>query len=186
MLDTSASIDRQNTTNVLDGLALDGLDVLSRRIQLLVLAGLAGEEDETSFVGLEALDVGSQGLLGDGGAARVHGDTDGGRKLARDACFLCGKDLLVLNSVQEENLWLSIYPVYPRCHVSMLFILRLLPLLLSGISCGSYLQLGERETAASSSTSVVLDGRASHDGAELVHWTGSDTGCLCETVASTA
>ena len=57
------------------------------------LAGLRGlalarEEDEAALVGLQALDVGLEGLLGKVLAARVDGDTDGGRELAGNAGLL--------------------------------------------------------------------------------------------------
>jgi len=65
-------------------LAVD-VDVLDGSL-LLSLAGLTsgnllvvdGEEDELGDVGLEALNVGVQGLLGDVLAASINADTDGG------------------------------------------------------------------------------------------------------------
>jgi hypothetical protein len=42
----------------------------------------------------------------------------------------------------------------------------------------SYLQLSKGETTASADAAVVLDGRASHDGAELVDGTGCEGGGL--------
>ena len=60
-----------------DGLCgLGGLLVLGG-IGLLGLVGLAGENDEAGLVLLQALDVGSKGLLGEVVAAGIDGDTDG-------------------------------------------------------------------------------------------------------------
>ena len=42
----------------------------------------------------------------------------------------------------------------------------------------SYLQLSQGETTAGTDTAVVLDGRASHNGSELVDGAGSDGGSL--------
>jgi hypothetical protein len=50
----------------------------------------------------------------------------------------------------------------------------------------AHLQLSERETATSAHAAVVLDGGASHNGAELVDWAGSDLGgflLACDTAA---
>jgi len=65
-----------------------GLHLLGRSLTGLGGLGLAGEEDEASLVGLQALDVGLERLLGQVLAAGVDGDTDGGRQLAWDAGFL--------------------------------------------------------------------------------------------------
>ena len=54
-----------------------GSKVLSTGVALLWLADLAGEEDEFRTVGLEALDVGSEGWNGVVDTAVVDGDTDG-------------------------------------------------------------------------------------------------------------
>jgi hypothetical protein len=42
----------------------------------------------------------------------------------------------------------------------------------------TYLQLSQGETTAGTDTAVVLDGRASDNGSELVDGTGSDGGSL--------
>ena len=56
-------LDWQNLAKVLDNLAiilLDIRDVLLCSVKGLVLSGFAREENKTSVVGFEALDVGSQ------------------------------------------------------------------------------------------------------------------------------
>jgi len=63
---------------------LGGLDVFGRGVTLLRRLGLAGEEDEAGVVGLQALDVGGEGLLGEVLSAGVDCDTDGCSKLARN------------------------------------------------------------------------------------------------------
>ena len=67
---------------------LGGLGVLSGSLAGLGRLALAGEEDEAALVGLQALDVGLEGLLGEVLAAWVDADTDGWGKLAGDASFL--------------------------------------------------------------------------------------------------
>ena len=67
---------------------LGSLDLLSASVTLLGCLGLAWEQNEAGSEGLEALDVGLEGLLGKVLAARVDGDTDGWRKLAWDTGFL--------------------------------------------------------------------------------------------------
>lgn len=49
-----------------------------------------------------------------------------------------------------------------------------------------YLQLSKGETTASTDTAVVLDGRAAHNGAQLVNRTRSNSGGLSETGLTTA
>jgi hypothetical protein len=49
-----------------------------------------------------------------------------------------------------------------------------------------YLQLLEREATTGPNATVVFDGRASHNGAQLVHWARSNSGGLCETCLTTA
>lgn len=66
----------------------DGLELVLGGVALLGLVALLGEQDQTLLVGLEALDVGGQGLLGDVLAAGVDGDTDGRGVLAGDASGL--------------------------------------------------------------------------------------------------
>lgn len=48
-----------------------------------------------------------------------------------------------------------------------------------------YLQLSQSETTAGTDTAVVLDGRAVHNGTQLVHRTGSNGSSLGETVFTT-
>lgn len=67
---------REGQGGVDQGDDLAGVNVLA--VTSLGLAGLAGEDNQASLVGLEALDVGGKGLLGEVGAAGVDGDTDGG------------------------------------------------------------------------------------------------------------
>jgi len=67
---------------------LGGLGVLGGSLAVLGRLALAREEDEAALVGLQALDVGLEGLLGEVLAARVDGDTDGGRELAGNAGLL--------------------------------------------------------------------------------------------------
>lgn len=74
----------------------DGLELVVGGVALLGLVALLGEEDQALLVGLEALDVGGQGLLGDVLAAGVDGDTDGGGVLAGDASGLEGALLVLL------------------------------------------------------------------------------------------
>lgn len=60
------------------------------------------------------------------------------------------------------------------------------------IQCGpggkelSYLQLNQGETSTGSRTTVVLDGRASDDGSQLVDGSGSDSGGLGQTSSSSS
>jgi len=48
-----------------------------------------------------------------------------------------------------------------------------------------YLQLSQGETTTGTDTAVVLDGRASHNGTQLVHRTGSNGSSLSETSLTT-
>lgn len=66
-----------------------GVDLVSGGVELLELAALPGEEDQTGLVVVETGDVGSQRFLGVVVAAVVDGDADGGGKLLGDAGFLC-------------------------------------------------------------------------------------------------
>ena len=50
----------------------------------------------------------------------------------------------------------------------------------------NYLQLSPGETTTRPDTTVVLDGRASHNGTQLVNRTGSDGGGLSETGITSA
>lgn len=61
-----------------------GLELLLGRVALLGLVALLGEQDQAGGVGLEALDVGGEGLLGQVLAAGIDGDTDSGSVLAGD------------------------------------------------------------------------------------------------------
>jgi hypothetical protein len=49
-----------------------------------------------------------------------------------------------------------------------------------------YLQLSKRETATSTNTAVILDGRASHNRSELIHWLWSHERSLLDAVLSTS
>lgn len=49
-----------------------------------------------------------------------------------------------------------------------------------------YLQLSKGEATTSANAAVVLDGRASHNRAQLVNWTGSNSSGLGETGLTTA
>lgn len=68
-------LDAKSGTDGLGGLA--GLLVLGG-VGSLDLVGLAGEDDQASLVGLEALDVGGEALLGEVLTAGIDGNTDGG------------------------------------------------------------------------------------------------------------
>ena len=48
-----------------------------------------------------------------------------------------------------------------------------------------YLELSQGETTAGTDTAVVLDGRASHNGTQLVDRTGSNGSSLGDTVLTT-
>jgi hypothetical protein len=113
----------------------DGLDLLGAGLALLGGLGVAREEDEALLVGLQALNVGLEGLLAEVLATGVDRDTDGARKLAGDVGLL---------------------------------------------------QLGEGETTASTNATVVLDGGAADDRAELVDGLRSDTGGLLLARVATA
>lgn len=67
---------------------LGGVDFVSGRVELLELAALAGEEDQTGLVVLQAGDIGDQRFLGVVGAAVVDGNTDGGGEFLGNAGFL--------------------------------------------------------------------------------------------------
>lgn len=71
---------RQRQTGLPRDLAFFGAfcDLLLGRIEFLVLAVAAGEEDQAGAVGFEALDVHGEGFGGEIGAARVNGDADRG------------------------------------------------------------------------------------------------------------
>lgn len=77
---------------------LGSSNVVGGRVELLVLAALAGEQDQAALVLLETGDVGGKGLLGDVLAAVVDRDADGGGELAGDASLLDGCKLLLNNS----------------------------------------------------------------------------------------
>lgn len=81
-------------SGVAGGLAVSGegslglVDLVGGGVELLELAALAGEEDETGLVVLQAGDVGDQRLLGVVVAAVVDGNADGGSQLLGDAGLL--------------------------------------------------------------------------------------------------
>lgn len=80
----------------------DGLELVLGGVALLGLVALLGEEDQALLVGLEALDVGGQGLLGDVLAASIDGNTDGRGVLAGDTSGLDGA--LLESSIIASNL----------------------------------------------------------------------------------
>jgi len=73
---------------MLDAMLFGLLDIFFRRVELLVLAGLAWEENKAILVSLEAGDVESEGFLGGVLAAGVDWDADCGCEFAGDTCFL--------------------------------------------------------------------------------------------------
>lgn len=87
-----------------------------RCVELLVLAALAGEEDQSALVLLETSDIGGKRFLGDILAAVVDGDADCGSELAGNASLLCikskysfiyfltGKKHIVNSSLSDSSL----------------------------------------------------------------------------------
>ena len=88
MLDSYTAVNRQDSTHFPGNAILGCLEVLLARVQFLMLAALAWEEDESCFVGLEALDVCGEGFGGQVLATRVDRDTDRRCKFAGDTSFL--------------------------------------------------------------------------------------------------
>ena len=90
VLEADAAVDGDRGRDLLGDLALvlGQLDVLGGAVELLVLAGLAGEQDQAGLVGLEARDVGRERFLVGVLAACVDRDTDGRGEFAGDAGFL--------------------------------------------------------------------------------------------------
>lgn len=107
LLDGSLVLDGEGNVGLLDVVVLGGLDLLSRGVTLLGGLGLAGEEDNAAAVGLQALDVGGKGLLGEVLAAGVDRDTDGGCELAGDASGLRYCQTRLTGSEQDTHLQLS-------------------------------------------------------------------------------
>ena len=70
--------------------SLGSADLFSRRVKLLELTTLAGEEDQAGLVVLETINIGDQRLLGVVDTAVVNGDTDGRSELLGDSGFLYG------------------------------------------------------------------------------------------------
>lgn len=117
--------------DVLCGLA--GLLVL-RGVGLLGLVGLAGEDNQAGLVGLEALDVGREGLLGEVLAAGIDGDADGGGVELGNASGLVSPVRILLSSIRNS----------PRA-----------------LQAGNpYLQLSQGEATAEACPAVILDGAA--------------------------
>lgn len=80
-----------------------GVDLVSGGVELLELAALAGEEDQTVLVVVEAGNVGNQRFLGVVVPAVVDGDADGGGELLGDAGFLfTSKSCCFLQPVSQE------------------------------------------------------------------------------------
>lgn len=92
---------------------LNGLEVLLGGVGLLGLVRLLGEENEAGGVGLQALYVGSERLLGEVLAAGVDRDADGRGVLAGDAGGLKRKFLLVFGIQPNARFDL------PTCRVSV-------------------------------------------------------------------
>lgn len=91
MSQAGTSLDSESRVDLGDGLGGavgDGLDVGLGRIQLLVLTGLSGEEDEACLVGLQSGNVGGEGLLRVVRSSVVNRNTDGGSELSWDTSFL--------------------------------------------------------------------------------------------------
>lgn len=82
--------------------SLGGVDLLGRRVELLELTALAGEEDQASLVVLEAGDIGDEGLLGVVDTAVVNGDADGGSELLGDTSFLFGCETNMCKPLDPE------------------------------------------------------------------------------------
>ena len=76
--------DGEKGTGQLNG----GVDISSLSITRLGLASLAGEDNQLGLVGLEALNVELEGLLGLVAATMVDGNTDGESLLAADTSSL--------------------------------------------------------------------------------------------------
>lgn len=77
MLETDTTINWQNRTQSLDTV-LGGGEILLLRVETLVLAGFAGEQDEALAVFLEAFDIEGEGFGGMVLTAGVDGDADCG------------------------------------------------------------------------------------------------------------
>jgi hypothetical protein len=87
MLQAHTGINRQAKRYLLDGI-FRVLQPILVCVEFLVLAALAGEEDQPSFIRLQAGDIEREGLFGEIGAAAVDRNADRGGQLAGDACFL--------------------------------------------------------------------------------------------------
>ena len=88
VLEAEAGVDGQDGGEALDAVLVRALDVVLAAVEVFVLAGAAGEEDQARAVGLEAGDVEGERLFGQVLAARVEGDADCGGQFAGDAGFL--------------------------------------------------------------------------------------------------
>lgn len=128
-------------------------------VTLLGGVGLAGEQDQALLVSLEAGDVDGQGLLREVLAAGVDGDTDGRSLEAGDTSFL--QRLLILKNFLQSAVVFLLRKDYSIPAVR-----------------NSYLELSKRETTAGTDLAVVLEGRASHDRAQLVDRARSDGSSL--------
>lgn len=89
LLDGGVDVDDGQTLLEAGHSLLGTSNLLLGRVTLLLLSGLAGEEDQAGTVLLEAGNVGGERFVGEVLAAGVNSDTDRGRKLAGDASFLC-------------------------------------------------------------------------------------------------
>ena len=88
MLQAQPTIDWQDRRQALGGVLARALELLPAAVELLVLTGAAGEQDQTFAVGLEACDVEGEGFLRVVLPTVVDGDADGGGESAGDAGFL--------------------------------------------------------------------------------------------------
>lgn len=168
LVDTlGGGLNGQSGGNGRDGVLDVGLLAVTR----LGLATLAGEENELLLVGLEASDVEGKALLAQVGATVVDRDTDGRSKLLGDTGSL------------EEN---SISNPSPSQIDSPQPVASFATLQTVSTSGTSYLQLSQGETTAGTNAAVVLDGRASHNGAELVDGAGGQSSSLGLTGRSAA
>lgn len=81
-------VGRSNGEDGGDGGSLVDLGEIGLGVTLLGGVGSAGEEDQALLVGLEAGDVGGQGLLGEVLSAGVDRNADGGSELAGNTSLL--------------------------------------------------------------------------------------------------
>lgn len=127
------------------------------------LLALLGHNDDAGLVGLEALDVAGEGLLGKVLAAEVDGDTDGGGEGLGDTGGLYPGQSTASCISQRASRFFGCSS--RRCRgrwwrVEM------------------YLELSQGETPTSADLAVVLDGRASDNGSQEVDGARGNLGGL--------